>query len=74
MKKKEFLKLINELPDNAEICVFDWRKNIYESDSDGTSAGIYPNFDIEFIDDAKPKFYALSINNDDYTDDGLKID
>lgn len=47
MKKEELIEKLQKLPDNIEVCVFDWRKNVNDDCGDGSGVGIYPNFIIE---------------------------
>jgi hypothetical protein len=48
MIKEEVLKLISELPDGIEVCIFHSSLNARESDGDeaGTSTGIYKDFKV----------------------------
>jgi hypothetical protein len=79
MKKEELLKKINEIiPDNAEVVIFDHRKNLNDDCGDGSSAGIYKDFDVENytpeeIEDGCIPFSALIFNNDDYDEDAVSV-
>lgn len=84
MKKEKLIKELQKLPDGVEVCVFDWRKNLGDDSGDGSSAGLYPEFDVEFHqlegDEAKwykeehgkkyKPFISLGFGNDDYDNDG----
>lgn len=76
MTKEELIKKIQDnIPDGAEVVIFDWRKNLGDDVGDGSSAGIYKDFDIEHftekeIEDGCIPFSALVFNNDDYSDEG----
>jgi hypothetical protein len=87
MKKEKLIEQLQMLPDGVEVILFDWRKNLSEDSGDGSSAGIYPEFDVELHqlepdeaefykeqhdEDFKP-FAALGFGNDDYDDDGRLI-
>jgi hypothetical protein len=84
MKKEKLIEELQKLPDGIEVVVFDWRKNLSEDDGDGSGAGIYPEFDVEFHqlepDEAEyfkerndkdfVPFISLGFKSDDYDDDG----
>lgn len=74
MKVSELIKKLKKMPKDTEVCIFDWRKNCFNDDGDGTGIGIEPvkeisleNSDEETESDFKP-FVALGYNNCDYTD------
>lgn len=79
MKKEELIEKLQKLPEGIEICVFDWRKNLNDDCGDGSSVGVYPEFEIELISkDSIPKgnkpWVAFNIENDDYNEDGTQAD
>lgn len=80
MKKEELIKQIQEkVPNGAEVVVFDWRKNLSEDWGEGSSAGIYKEFDVEVhtaeeIKDGCIPFASITFNSDDYTDQGEKLE
>lgn len=78
MKKEELIEKLQKLPDNIEVCVFDWRKNVNDDCGDGSGVGIYPNFIIELMGKSEIKkgykpFLAITIENDDYNECGKLI-
>lgn len=79
MIKEELIAELQKLPKGIQICVCDYRKNLNDDMGEGSTAGIYPDFEIELLDKnsvrkgSKP-FVALNIKNDDYNDDGTLAD
>jgi hypothetical protein len=75
MKREQLIEELQKLPEGIEVCVFDWRMNLHDDSGDGSSAGIYSDFNIavygedEIVEDTIP-FATLEINNDDYNNDG----
>ena len=61
--KKELRKYENDFP----VCIFDWRKSVYHASEEPNSEGIYVEFKVEIIKEAKP-FIALSFSSSDYED------
>ena len=78
MKKEELIKQIQEkVPDGAEVVIFDHRKNLSDDWGDGSSSGIYKNFEVhnhskEEIADGAIPLASLIFNNDDYNEDGSR--
>jgi len=78
MKKEDLIKKIQDnIPDGAEVVIFDHRKNLSEDDGsgEGSSSGIYRDFEVasfteEEIKDGSIPFSILSFDNVDYDDDG----
>ena len=79
MKKEELIKKIMEVvPDGAEVVVFDHRKNLSDDCGDGSSAGIYKDFDVmhhtkKDIAEGSIQFSALYFDNTDYMNDGSPV-
>lgn len=89
MKVQELIKKLQEFPQDTEVRIFDWRKNLYDDNGDGTASysGIY-SFDVsmdklsvdelEYYKEMNEKDYKpwvqLSFENEDYSDDGDKLD
>ncbi len=75
MKKHELITLLEQIPDNMEICIFDHRKN-FDSCDGGTgeaSGGIYDKFEVspileDGISEGYKPFVTLSFDNPDYED------
>lgn len=88
MKKEELIEKLKSLPDGVEVSIMDWRKNLGTDIGDGSSEGIYPNFEIDLISlseeeseyfeeqHGKPfvPFIALCFLNEDYDDSGELIE
>jgi hypothetical protein len=79
MLKEDLIKQIQEnIPDGMEVVLFDHRQNLNDDIGDGSSYGIYKDFEIgvhtkEEIKDGCIPFAYLSFDNDDYNDDGEKL-
>lgn len=72
MKIQELISKLNGYPPDMEVCVMDWRKNIFHSSEEPQGYGIEPHFTVDHInEDVNVPFIALSFNNDDYTSDGM---
>lgn len=72
MTVKMLIKELQKLPQDAEICIYDWRKGLFHASEEPTSEGMESNFGVDYLTDdiySKP-FAALSFENDDYTDKG----
>lgn len=88
MKKEELIKKLQELPDDIDVNLFDYRMNLHDDHGDGSHKGIYSEFDIEVIklDEEDRKYLedlrdtklvpwaAISFSNDDYEDQPLTPD
>lgn len=87
MKVSELIKALQEYPQDIEVKIFDWRKNLNDMDEDGSSEGIYDfNVNMEVLSDDEKEYYKdfhdrdfkpfleLSFNSDDYSDEGAKYD
>lgn len=82
MKVKDLIKELEKMPQEANVNIFDWRKNLSE---DGSSEGVYSRFDVhyeelsedemEYYKDVHDKDFipwvAISFDNDDYNDEGV---
>ncbi len=71
MKKEELIKQLQALPDGVEVVIFDHRKNLDQDSGDGSSAGIYKDFQIshhtpEEIADGCIPFASMAFDNEDY--------
>ena len=90
MKIETLIEKLNELQKthpNVNVSLLDWRKNLGDDVGDGSSVGVYDEFDFEIIklDGEEAKFYeeqndkqfvswlAISFENDDYNEDGVLI-
>jgi len=52
MKVIDLKKALADLPDDMEIAIFDHVRNVKEDSGDGSTAGIYPNFEVEVISES----------------------
>lgn len=74
MKKEELIKKIQEIvPDGAEVVIFDHRKNLNDDVGDGSSVGIYQDFEVEHYTEEEIKdgcipFSALVFDNEEFED------
>lgn len=89
MNVAKLIKKLEEFPRDAEVRIFDWRKNLNEESGDGSgnSAGVYQfEVSMEILSDDEKEYYKemhdqdykswvqLSFESDDYNDDGGKIE
>lgn len=71
MKKEKLIEILQGMPEDTEVCIFDHRKNLDRDFGDGSSDGVHSDFEVEVItkenvtEDSKP-FIALMFDNDDY--------
>jgi len=69
MKKELLIQLLEELPDDTEVCILNINLNEDKADEDGSSSGIYADFDVEIFkkedvpEDSEP-FAALVFYDD----------
>ena len=87
MKVSELIKKLQEFPQELEVRIFDWRKNLSEDLGDGSYAGIY-DIDVsmdELTQDEKEcykefhnkefiPFVQLTFESDDYSEEGIKYE
>lgn len=85
MRVKDLIKELEKMPQEANVNLFDWRKNLSDDIGDGSSEGVYSRFDIhyeelsedemEYYKDVNDREYipwvAISFENDDYNDEGV---
>jgi len=50
MKVSELIAKLAELPQDTEVVIFDVERNAYHADGDGTSEGVYPDIELEFVE------------------------
>lgn len=55
MQKENLIKKLQELPDGTEVVIMDINKNLSNDDPDGSSEGIFPDFDVEVMQNANPE-------------------
>ena len=78
MKINELIKVLEKFPQDKLIAVMDWRKSLHHDFGEGTSKGIYTEFEFQefketdILPSTKP-FVAILIKNDDYTDSGKRL-
>ena len=78
MKKSEWIKILENLPGDPEVCIFDWMKNMRDSALEASGSGIYPDVEIKLESgDDIPKgddpWISVSFKNPDYIVDELDI-
>ena len=66
MKRDDFINELLKLPQDAEVVIFDWRRDI---SSYGENSGMYEPLVVE---DCDGDFILLSFDNGDYSDDGSR--
>lgn len=90
MIKSELIKKLNEIQGDPEVKIYDHRKLLHHASDEPTNEGLYGDFDVHQLNDdlsddeikyteemhefTPVPFIVLSFDNDDYTDDGEKID
>jgi hypothetical protein len=85
---ENLIEQLQKLPKGTNVCLYDHRKNMGDDSGDGSSAGIYPEFEISLMDlepdeieflkeqhdrDFVP-WVAIAFDNDDYDEDGRLIE
>lgn len=73
----QLIKKLQELPQEAFVCITDWNKNLHYSDGseEGCHDGIYPDFSIDYeTEGVSSPFVSLSFKNEDYTELGEKVE
>jgi len=84
MTVKELITELSKYPENEDVCIFDWRKNLHHASEEPSSEGVYSDIktervaldreEIEYTKDVygtEPKpWIAITFENDDYSDDG----
>lgn len=72
MKVKELIEQLQKIPQDIEVVVFDWRKNVYNSNGDDPcNIGITPIVEVAHETDSVTKpFVSIYYENDDYTKKG----
>ena len=71
MKKSEFIAKLQAIPGDPDVAILDWLTNLNEDDGEGSSEGVYSEFDVDLMEpdttlSAKPAFkpwIALSFEN-----------
>lgn len=71
MKKEELIKQLQELPEGTDICIYDYRKNLFNQSDEPNGIGIESDFSIEYHDkNVNTPFATITFENDDYNSDG----
>ena len=84
MLVENLLEHLQKIPKGTNVCIYDWRKNLGDDIGEGSSEGIYADFEIsmvnleaeeaEFFKEQHDKEFtpwlAISFENVDYNDDG----
>jgi hypothetical protein len=76
MKKEKLIEKLNEMPDNIEVGILDWRKSLNRDYGEGTTEGIYVDYEVSYVDDedGKNPFVVLSFDNEEYAITGEHLD
>jgi hypothetical protein len=79
MKVRELINLLDHYDPEMEVCIFDHKYNLKEDYGDGTSAGVYPDFEVapmthDAIPEGTPEWLALSFDNSLIDDDTESVD
>jgi len=61
MKVSELIALLQTMPQDAHVVVFDHEKNLYHADDEPNGDGLYDEFEIELNPD-------IEMNNGDHSD------
>lgn len=84
MKVEELIAELSKYPQEENVCIFDWRKNLHHASEETCPEGVYSDIktervaldkeEIEYAKDVygtehKP-WIAITFENDDYSDDG----
>lgn len=69
--KETLIKALQDLPDGIRVVVGDYKKNLHHDSGDGSSEGLYSDFEIDIMDgdeivEGTTPFASLTIDNDDY--------
>lgn len=70
MTNLDLINWLQRFPPGVKVCVLDWRKNLHHASSEGTSEGLYEFEDMDVCFDPNVGFITVSIDNDDYLDNG----
>lgn len=87
MLVEELIQKLQSFPAGTKVCVYDYRKNLGDDIGDGSSAGIYSDFDVELhkLEPDELEYYkeqndknwvnwiAIAFANEDYDDDGNNL-
>ena len=68
MKNVDLINKLKEYPEDMEICVLDFLTNLENDWGDGSSVGLYKDFEVELFDDGYV-FVGLSFENINNIDD-----
>lgn len=88
MKVEKLIEELQKLPKGTNVAIYDWRRNLHEDSGDGSHAGIYPEFDVSLqkLEGDEAAYYkerhdkdfkpwiSISFENEDYNDDGTKVE
>jgi hypothetical protein len=51
MKNSDLIKALQQYPDDMEVTIFDHKKNLMDDCGDGSSEGVYSNFEVGLLND-----------------------
>ncbi len=84
MTVKDLIKQLEKMPQDVNVNIFDWRKNLANDWGNGSSEGIYTEFEINYenLTEDELEYYeqsndrkfvpwvSITFHSDDYSDDG----
>lgn len=69
MKKSELIAKLLAIPGDPDVAIFDYITNLHEDPGEGTDAGIYQNFDIDYFREGPAPWIGLSFANEAYVEE-----
>lgn len=78
MKVEKLIEQLKNLPENTDVCLVDYRKNLHHANGDeedpSNGIGIQEKFRVEhFTENVNTPFIGILYKNDDYDDVGNLI-
>ena len=70
MQVELLIEKLKALPPETEVMIFDHRKNFNDDAGEGSSLGLYQDFEVAEVAEEKHRFAVLSFDNEDFDDDG----
>jgi len=76
MKIGKLVEELSKFPEDLDVNLFDWKQNMFDDSGDGSSSGIYPEFQIgligdEYLQEDQEDWIAISFDSDDYDNDAM---
>jgi len=73
MKVKELIQQLSNMPQDADVVIFDFERNSYYADEDGSGEGVYGDFSITLNHDWKKQGKKQDIVSLDFKSDYEEI-